>query len=270
MSSPEVDIDAVRAHWDAYASFFEEFLEPATVLLAQALLAHLRLADARAVLEVGTGPGAAALHAHRALRPDARMVAVDLAPAMVARARARLPESIDVRVADCEELPFEDASFDRLFANLTFMLVPDPDRALAEAYRVLAPGGIAAFSVWGRPEHSHMFSLPMKAAKNADIDIPPSRSNFHLGDRDALRARVARHGFEQVVTWYQAMIPDWRDSARFADMSMKTPRWVANLAGQPEDRIESFRRELVRLADERLAAGEPIGLDALVVVARRP
>lgn len=263
-------LDDLRAYWGAYASIFERALESSTVLLARALMAHLHLSEARAVLEVGSGPGAAAAVLHQELPAGARLVVTDLSPDMLARARARLPDPVEVSEANCEELPYGDGSFDRLLANLILMLTPDPARALAEAHRVLQPGGLAAWSVWGRQDLSHMFTIPPRAAERVGIPLPPRRSNFYLGDREALRERVASHGFDRVLAWYQPMMPGWRDGQSFADITLATPRWQQCVADQPEAKVVALRDEIARMADERLAAGEAIGLDALIVVARRP
>ena len=88
MKLPE--IDDLRAHWNAFAEAFERAIEPTTLLLARAVMAHLRLGDARAVLEVGTGPGAATVAMHENLPEGARLVATDLSPSMVALARAKV------------------------------------------------------------------------------------------------------------------------------------------------------------------------------------
>ena len=264
------DLDELRAHWDAFAGLFEQRFEPATVLLARSLAAHLRLAEAEAVLEVGAGPGAGALALSQDMPPHARLTITDIAPNMVALARARLPAAVEVCEANAEALPFEDGAFDRLLANLSLMLVLDPDQALAEAHRVLRPGGLAAWSVWGRPEPSSLFTLPAQAAARAGIELPASsRSNFHLGDRDALRARIQGHGFAHTLAWYQTMTMPVQGGAHYADIVLRTPRWQKNLDALPAETVTVFRRTLADLAGEHLAAGQPIALDALVVVARR-
>ena len=261
------DIDELRAHWDAFAPLFQAEHERATTLLVRAACEHLRLGQARAVLEVGAGPGAGALVLLEHLPDSARLVVTDISARMIHLARARLPARVEVLEANAEELPFAAASFDRLLASLSLMLVLDPDRALAEARRVLRPGGRAAWSVWGRPEHSPMFTLPVLAAQRVGLELPASRSNFHLGDRDSLRRRVLAHGFDRVLAWYQTMVPDTRDGDGFAEHTLRMPRWQKNLAGLPAERVEALRRELAALADERLAHGEPLGMEALMIVA---
>jgi SAM-dependent methyltransferase len=263
------DIDQLRAYWNAYASVIQNTIEPATLLLARAVMAHLRLDEAGAVLEVGTGTGAAAEVTHGLMPRGARLVATDLSPNMVERARARLPAEVEVDEVNCEDLPYDSGSFDRLLCNLAVMLTPEPDKAFAEAHRVLCPGGIAGWSVWGRSEQSHMFTLPARVAQTVGLELPSRRSNFHLGDRARLRERVAAHGFEPVVVWHQAMMPCWRDGGHFADLILTTPRWTEITDSHPEPIRRAFRDELVRLADELIQAGEPIGLDALIVIAHR-
>lgn len=89
------------------------------------------------VLEVGTGTGLL-LPAHP---PSATsLVAIDIDPDLLARARARRP-GVSLVLADVQQLPFPDASFDAVVACLVFCTVADPARGLAEIRRVLRPGG---------------------------------------------------------------------------------------------------------------------------------
>lgn len=262
--------EELREHWDSFAALFEERMEASTALLARQLLAQLRLDDAQALLEVGAGAGGAARIARECLPAGATHVVTDLSPAMVALARAKLPAEVEVREADACALPFADASFDRLLANLNLMIVPDPDAALAEAARVLRPGGLAAWSVWGRPEWSLMFTLPGLAAEEVGLELPPGkRSNFHLGELEPLRARVAAHGFQRVLAWNTPLIRPLREGAEYAELTLATPRWQGYLEAADPAQGAALRAALTRLADEALAAGRPIGLDALVVLAER-
>lgn len=92
------------------------------------------------VLELGVGTGKN-LEFHP---PDADVTAIDLSPGMLARAKRRadrLGLSTPLIVADAQELPFADASFDIVVATFLFCSVPMPLRGLQEARRVLVPGG---------------------------------------------------------------------------------------------------------------------------------
>lgn len=262
--------DELRTHWDSFAQLFEERMEHTTVLLARELIAQLDLGSASSLLEIGAGAGAAAQVAHPLLPESARHVVTDLAPEMVRRARAKLPERVTVQEADACALEFEDASFERILCNLNLMLVPDSEAALKEAARVLKPGGLAAWSVWGRPEGSLMFTLPGLAADEVGLELPAGkRSNFHLGDSEVLRARVLGHGFSRVLAWYSPMIRPIRSGATYADLILATPRWEGYLEESTPELGSAIRASLTRLADEALGAGRPIGLEALIVVAEK-
>ncbi|WP_327350246.1 methyltransferase domain-containing protein (plasmid) [Streptomyces sp. NBC_01321] len=70
----------------------------------------------------------------------ARSIGVDLSPQMIAAARQRRPEG-DLRVADASQLPFADGELSGYRAEKLFHALDEPTAALAEAYRVLTPGG---------------------------------------------------------------------------------------------------------------------------------
>ena len=96
------------------------------------------------VLEIGCGSGAMAAEVLRR-HPKVRVTATDYDEAMVDAARARLAtfgERAAVRQADATALPFTDGTFDAVVTFIMLHHVIDWETALAEAARVLRPGGV--------------------------------------------------------------------------------------------------------------------------------
>lgn len=100
--------------------------------------AAVRAARPTDVLEVGCGGGQLASRLAQE-NASARVVATDLSARMVELASAR---GVVAQVADVQQLPFADASFDVVAALWMLYHVPDLDRALTEVRRVLRPGGL--------------------------------------------------------------------------------------------------------------------------------
>jgi histidine triad (HIT) family protein len=255
-------LDRIRARWDEFAEDFQCNFEPITRRLARSAMEHLEIEKATALLEVGCGAGGAAVDLFRLLPEDAQMEVCDLSLQMLALARERLDDRITVMEADAQELPYDDATFDRLFSNLSLMIVPDPARALAEAARVLKPGARAVWTVWGRPDLSPMMTLLPQAARNTGLGLPPpGSSNFRLGSIQKLKGMLEEAGFENIALWYQPMLSTAESGAEFADMCLVNR---PELAQQGESVIEDLRAELERLASKHFAIGSPIALDVLI------
>lgn len=160
----------------------------------------------------------------------------------------------------------ETGSVDRFVSNLCLQLTPDPDALLREARRVLTTdgGGVAGFTIWGRPEFSGVFTIDTAASKELGIGDGAEHSNFALGsDLGALRARFAAAGFSQVRVWpYQCVLELWsgEEYAKFLDAM-----------GPPCDVTLRARRfeVLKRMGDEWLASkGFPIGLEVYIITAK--
>ena len=112
------------------------------------------LADRGRVLEVGVGTGVVAT----ALADHAQsVVGVDLSPAMLTRAHERLGSV--VALADATVLPIADTSVDSVVAVWVLHLVGDPAVVVAEARRVLRPGGHFV-AVGGHPEYADDDAAP--------------------------------------------------------------------------------------------------------------
>lgn len=92
------------------------------------------------VLEAAIGTGRSLPH----YRPDTVITGVDLSPSMLAVAHDRaasLGRQVDLHSGDATRLPFGEADFDTAVCVLALCSIPDPEAALAEMFRVLAPGG---------------------------------------------------------------------------------------------------------------------------------
>ena len=99
-----------------------------------------RLLDPRRgerILIVGAGTGADLPY----LPGECVVIATDLTPAMLARARAHLREGIHLAIMDGHSLGTRSASCDAVVLHLILAVIPDPSRCLQEAARVLRPGG---------------------------------------------------------------------------------------------------------------------------------
>jgi ubiquinone/menaquinone biosynthesis C-methylase UbiE len=94
------------------------------------------------VLEVGCGTGVLTRRLARLAEVEA-VVGVDPAPSLLERARelARRLSNVSFQEADGRALPLDAAEFDVVVFDSTLSHVPEPERALAEAFRVLRPSG---------------------------------------------------------------------------------------------------------------------------------
>lgn len=97
------------------------------------------------VTDLGCGAGIDTLLAARAVGPSGTAIGVEMLPEMVERARAHAvearAENVVVHEAEMESLPVPDASVDVVISNGAINLSARKSRVLAEAYRVLRPGG---------------------------------------------------------------------------------------------------------------------------------
>ena len=152
--------------WSAQAGTYGGLIGAITSRLAESLLDAAGVRSDRRVLDVATGPGYVA---ERAAARGARAVGIDVAEGMLELARQRVG-GIELLRADADELPFDDASFDAVVGGFVINHLPHPQRALAEAKRVLVPGGAVAFSVWDRPERMRVIGVVKEAIEPAGED----------------------------------------------------------------------------------------------------
>jgi len=108
------------------------------------LLELCHIDGSKYILEVGCGVGRTPAYVARKYR--CRVVGVDIREKMIARSKERakregLEHLLEFQVADAQDLPFEDDSFDVVMCESVVVMVPDQHKALSEYVRVTRPGG---------------------------------------------------------------------------------------------------------------------------------
>lgn len=142
----------------AFSEHVTRYDELGEAFQARAAKAQLEGVDleGKKVLDVGCGTGIMSLLALR--KGAAKVVCGDISNYMLEVGRAKADgqgygaDRIDFRQLDAESLPFEDASFDFVMTGMTLGLLPDPEKAVTEMFRVLRPGGLLSVGAHG-PEH---------------------------------------------------------------------------------------------------------------------
>jgi SAM-dependent methyltransferase len=186
------------------------------------------------VLDVACGTGNASIPAAHA---GARVTGLDFSARLLEIARERAADAmveIDWVEGDAQELPFEDASFDRVVSCFGHMFAPDHERAAAEMKRVLRPGGTIAFACW-TPDGAigRMF-----AAITQVIPPPPGGQPPILwGTEDHVRELMGDAEFERhEIVWEDESVQSY---ARFMLDSFGPLLNARELLGEREHELES-------------------------------
>jgi ubiquinone/menaquinone biosynthesis C-methylase UbiE len=190
----------------------------------QVLLEQAALAPGQRVLDLGCGTGTLALQV-KEHEPSAEVVGLDADPEMLEQARAKAGKArveLELTEGFSTELPYEDASFDRILSTLFFHhLDPEPKRRTArEIARVLRPGGELHVADWGPP------SDPFMRVAFTSIRLLDGRANTEDNYRGVLPAIFEQGGLERAeqlgqlrtvfgtLAFYRARKPDRAERAR--------------------------------------------------------
>ncbi|WP_439496940.1 class I SAM-dependent methyltransferase [Bosea sp. (in: a-proteobacteria)] len=147
-----MDASDVAACWEANAETWTRHARAGYDLYRDALntphfMANLPGVAGLTGLDIGCGEGA---NTRELAEAGAAMTGIDIAPTFIRHAReaeAAAPLGITYRLGDGMDLPFADRTFDFATAFMSLMDMPEQDRVLAEAERVLRPGGFLQFSI---------------------------------------------------------------------------------------------------------------------------
>ncbi|MGH7535772.1 MAG: class I SAM-dependent methyltransferase [Gemmatimonadales bacterium] len=189
-------VGSIPANYDSYLGpiLFHQY--------ADDLAARLPVFRGVRVLEIACGTGILTERLVQRLAGQGTMIATDLNEAMIAHARARIPDdpALEWRQADGTSLPFPDRAFDAAVCQFGLMFFPDKAKGVREAFRVLKPGGTYLLSVWAKIAENAICRIAHDTFRTFFPDDPPQFDQipFSLHDTAAVRALLVDAGFGDV------------------------------------------------------------------------
>lgn len=245
--SPE---QTVAAMYDEGAAAYEQHWAPALHRHARDLVDAVPApapGEDRVVVDVATGTGTLVPRLREVAGPAGRVLAVDRSRGML----LQVPPDVPRTQADASRLPLADATVDVLVLAFVLFLLPDARTAVAEAARVLRPGGRLLAATWGTQTGTGADALVRDALDAAGApafaDLP--RSDQQTDSPEHMAALLESHGFTGVHTDSRPL--DARFDVRSA-LAMRTGCGVlgwrfSRLA--PEDRQRVMSRLVVQLSE---------------------
>ena len=169
-----------------------------------------------------------------------------------------------------EALPFDAGSFDAVTMNFGLLHLARPDTALAEAHRVLRPGGRYAFTVWAAPERAVGFGLALRAIEelgNKNVPLPEGPPFFRFSDASETARTLESIGFRDIRI--QELALTWRLTNAeqvFEALSRGGVRTAAVLRAQTPAALARIR-DAVRTGAEAYAVNGEIAIPMPAVLA---
>jgi len=157
--------------WSADPEGWALFSEPHNRPLFDAVLAAAHVTGGTRMLDVGCGTG---LMLQLAQKLGATVSGVDISAGLLAIAAERVPTA-DLRRADLQQLPFDDASFDAVVAVNALQFAEDPIAAIADSARVLVSGGRLSIGMFAEPERAQSTAIHIAMSALS----PPARESEH-------------------------------------------------------------------------------------------
>lgn len=189
----------------AIPSIYDEYLVPLIFEdYADDLVSRVDIPDDGAILETAAGTGVVTRRLRKEMPATASIVATDLNPDMldVATGSLETTENTEFRVANAQDLPYEDDSFDSVVCQFGVMFFPDKEQGYREAARVLKPGGQFIFNLWDTLETNPFAKLVHETVAELAPEDPPDflATPFQNWDLPAIRAQLKAAGFEDITT----------------------------------------------------------------------
>jgi SAM-dependent methyltransferase len=250
-----IDLDAFdefeASTWEERVEGYAGFFGAVTGRLVEPLLDLAGVGPETRVLDVATGPGYVAAEA---ARRGARVWGVDVAEAMVARAKADHP-GVEFTQADAQSLPFDDGVFDAVVGNFGLPHFGRPELAVAEGARVLTPEGRLALTTWDAPGEMRMFGVFLEAVREAGAGppdgLPPGPDVFRFSDDGEFRRLLEGHGLVNVEVRRIAFTHPVRS---FGDLWNALQSGTVRMASLVLDQSDEAQERIRAALEHRLAA----------------
>jgi SAM-dependent methyltransferase len=263
------------ANWERLAQVWadeREFMWSVSHRVGTWLVAHVDPQPGDTILELAAGTGETGFAAAAEVGAQGRVISTDFSPQMVEAARQRGEElglkNMEYRVVNAENMDLEDDSVDGVICRWGYMLMADPNAALAETRRVLRPDGRVAFSVWGPADRNPWSRLAAAALVERGHLTPPEPGApgiFALADKDLIRRMVTEAGFGEPEIEDVPLSWTWNDFDAYWDFLSRMSGQIAITLGKLTDDERSAVREQLRERTREFAGSDGFSMPGLCI-----
>jgi SAM-dependent methyltransferase len=229
--------------WERVADKYDSVWSSLTRQFIPYLLNDAKISAGMSALDVACGPG----YVSDAVKQlSAIPTGIDFSVKMIAIAKEMFPDLLFVQ-GDAQNLPFENGRFDRVLSNFGLLHVSRPERACAEACRVLKSGRRFGFTVWAGPQENpgaKIVNDAIEAHGNLNVGLPEGPPLYLYGEREECRKVLDRAGFDRGSMSYETRSVEWRlpDAAYLFEAERNAGvRTAGILARQSPERLEAIR-----------------------------
>jgi len=229
--------------WERVAHTYDYVWSSLTRQFIPYLINAAKIKAGMSVLDVACGPG----HVSDAVRKEGAIPkGIDFSEKMIAIAKTTFFDLSFIQ-GDAQNLPFEDARFDRVLINFGLLHLSHPGKGCAEACRVLKSGGRFGFTVWAGPEKNpgaKIVNDAIEAHAELDVGLPEGPPHYLYGDRHECQKVLEQAGFDGNSMNYDTRTVEWRlPSASYffeaeRDAGVRT---AGLLARQSTERLDAIR-----------------------------
>lgn len=259
-----------QAGWEQGAARYDALFGSITRHAIEPLLDAAAVASGTTTLDLCCGPGYGAA---AAVARGARAIGIDFSLAMVSTAQGLHPAAA-FRQGDAEALDFERESFHAVICSFGVNHLPDPDKALREAARVLRRGGRLAFSMWCAPGKSKFHQLVLESIRahgTLDLPLPPAPPPFRFSEPAACVAALRAAGFDDPQVAEIALVFRPRAPSEVLALTMCAVRLQMMIELQSAEARERIRQAIVEGTERyRSGAGLEIPMPALIASGAKP
>src|SRR5688572_8293658 len=234
---------------NTWASLTRQFIEP--------LINYAGINAGMEVLDSACGPGYVAGSLEDI---GANATGIGCLSVMVGLAKKNYPGIVFIE-GEAQALPFTENSFDAILMNFGILHLPQPQRALEEARRVLRNNGKFAFTVWASPVISKGAGIIREALEKfgrKDIVLPEAPDYFLFTTEAACRKVLAEADFDKDSVTFDTVTVNWHlpDENFLFEAELNAGVCTASILKQQEEHSLQQIREAVRQKMKEFKTGK--------------
>lgn len=269
ITAAQASEEATRKFWNTMSDFYEKYNVEPSKKNYEAMSPFLSLNSCSTLLDAGCGSGYGLPIMKAATKNTLKVSMLDISDENVQKVVKRYADATDVKRGNAESLPYKSNTFDAYVANGLLEIVDNPEWVVSEAFRVLKPGGKAAFSLYGRMGICNILRIYKVISNTLRLDKGTFSAKFELSEPEKVVALFKNVGFTNFLHFYEQYHYPQLNVNDLIGMYWENPIL------QEEAKAKKKSKHLEEVIKEELnqiiqVTKEPLILESLIFVATKP